>query len=115
MSHRLVFIGLSVPVVVRIMYTAGVVAGWLSLVIARMKLGTGLGLVALVLALALVTGILLARVPVYETSRRRKMMILEVLPHEVDPQDRLTPPDLSARQGQATSGATRSDRSTSRG
>jgi hypothetical protein len=40
----------------------------------------------LVIALALFAGLLLGAVPVYETSKRRKLMIMEVTPHE-DPSD----------------------------
>lgn len=84
-SHRLVFVGIPVPATVALIYTGAVSVGWLALVISRIDQGTGYLLMAWVLSVAAFLGVLLGRTPVYETSKRRRMMIQEVVEHEVEP------------------------------
>jgi UDP-GlcNAc:undecaprenyl-phosphate GlcNAc-1-phosphate transferase len=88
-SHRLVFVGLPVRVAVGLIYLSGAVLGWLALVTARVDRASGFLLMGLVLVLALLGGTSLGAVPVYETSRRRRLMISEVLPHEPPPDEGL--------------------------
>lgn len=82
LSHRLVFMGLSVPMVVRLIYVSAVGVGWLAICVSRTDVVTGYMLAALVIGSSLVIGSLLARVPVYENSKRRRMMLVEVKKHE---------------------------------
>lgn len=65
-SHRLVRVGLSVPLAVGLLYWAGVCLGWLGLVITRSSIEVGWMLLGLAIALGLFFGALLLRVPVYE-------------------------------------------------
>jgi UDP-GlcNAc:undecaprenyl-phosphate GlcNAc-1-phosphate transferase len=81
-SHRLVFLGLPVPVTVAVIYGAGVALGWLAIIAAQLKRPQDFLILGLVLAIGLVAGCLLGAVPVYETSQRRRMMLREVLPYE---------------------------------
>ena len=81
-SHRLVFVGLAVPTAVTLVYAGGISLGWLAVVMSRADRVTGFILMGFVLAGALFFGVLLGRVPVYETSKRRRLMISEVRPHE---------------------------------
>lgn len=84
-SHRLVFIGLPVPAAVALIYAAAVVCGWLALVMSRVDSATALILTGLVISVAIFAGVLLGAVPVYETSKRRRLMLLEVKAHEPEP------------------------------
>lgn len=84
-SHRLVFIGISIPSAVALVYAAGVGMGWLAVVMSRVDLSTSLILMGFVIAVSLFAGLMLGRVPVYENSPRRRMMIMEVTPHEDNP------------------------------
>lgn len=77
-SHRLVFVGIPVPVAVSLIYAGGASFGWLALVMSRVDVATGFILMAFILTVALFLGILLGAVPVYETSRRRRLMFREV-------------------------------------
>ena len=81
-SHRLVFIGISVRSAVLLVYLAGVALGWLAIVMSRVDLTTGLILMGLVISVALFAGGMLGMIPVYEQSARRRMMLMEVLDHE---------------------------------
>jgi len=81
-SHRLVFVGIPVPVAVGLLYGAAITLGWLAVVVSRVDTGTGLLVVGLVVTVAACLAVLLALVPVYETSRRRHLMIREVAAHE---------------------------------
>jgi UDP-GlcNAc:undecaprenyl-phosphate GlcNAc-1-phosphate transferase len=83
-SHRLVFVGVPVPAAVGLLYAAAVGLGWLGLVMSRVDTATGFLLMALVLTGAAFLGGLLGVVPVYETSRRRRVMIHEVARHDAD-------------------------------
>jgi UDP-GlcNAc:undecaprenyl-phosphate/decaprenyl-phosphate GlcNAc-1-phosphate transferase len=84
-SHRLVFVGLPVPAAVTLIYGGAVSLGWLGLITSRVDRGTGFLLMGLVLSIAAFVGVMLALVPVYETSRRRHLMIQEVVRHEPEP------------------------------
>lgn len=84
-SHRLVFVGIPVRGAVSLIYGAAVALGWLALVVSRMDRVTAYLLMGLVVAVALFLGTMLAAVPVYETSRRRHLMITEVVAHEPEP------------------------------
>jgi UDP-GlcNAc:undecaprenyl-phosphate/decaprenyl-phosphate GlcNAc-1-phosphate transferase len=85
-SHRLVFIGVPVPAAVGLIYATAISLGWLALVMARLDAATAYLLMGLVAFLAVFLGALLANVPVYETSKRRRMMLQEVVEHEPEPQ-----------------------------
>jgi UDP-GlcNAc:undecaprenyl-phosphate/decaprenyl-phosphate GlcNAc-1-phosphate transferase len=67
-SHRLVFIGLSTRAAVCLLYSVAVALGGIALVIARVDLSTGLVLSGLVALFALVSGFMLALVPVYREA-----------------------------------------------
>ncbi|HZU72763.1 MAG TPA: hypothetical protein VE990_08330 [Acidimicrobiales bacterium] len=88
-SHRLVLVGIPVRVTVSLIYGVAAALSWLAIVMTRLDRATALLLIGLVAAIALFIGGLLGRVPVYETSRRRKFMIREVISHEPEP---LIPP-----------------------
>lgn len=81
-SHRLVLVGIPVRGAVALIYAAGIALGWLAIVMSRLDITTGFILMGFVLTVAAFAGIMLGLVPVYEKSKRRRMMIMEVLPHE---------------------------------
>ncbi len=85
-SHRLVFVGIPVKATVSLIYGASVALGWLAIVMSRIDRASGFLLMGLVIAIALFIAILLGQIPVYESSRRRRMMITRVAEHE-DPAD----------------------------
>lgn len=89
-SHRLVFVGIPIRAAVGLIYVATVATGWLALIMSRVDVVTGYLLMGYVVTIAAFLGMMLAMVPVYETSKRRRMMIREVEPHE-DPADLRTP------------------------
>ena len=82
-SHRLVFVGIPVRSAVALIYAAGVALGWLAIVMSRQDLATGLILMGFVISVAMFAGVMLSLIPVYERSKRRRMMLMEVVPHEV--------------------------------
>lgn len=84
-SHRLVFVGLSVRASVALIYAAQVSLGWLAIAMARIERPTVFVLSGLVAALGLFLGTILFRVPVYESSTRRHLMLQEVARHNVQP------------------------------
>ena len=88
-SHRLVWVGLPVPVAVCLLYAAGVALAWLALLLARLDVTSGLLLVGFVLTVGLFLLVLVAAVPVYENSRQRRAMLQVVRRHEPEPE---TPP-----------------------
>ena len=90
-SHRLVFVGIPVRGAVSLIYAGGVSLGWLAVVVSRVDVVTGWILAGFVIAVGVFIGVLLSLVPVYESSRRRRLMIVEVADHEPEP--------LSAAQG----------------
>lgn len=81
-SHRLVFVGLPVRVAVGLIYGAAVACGWIALVVSRVDAASALLLSSLVIVVGLSLGWVLGGVPVYENSKRRHLMIQEVVRHE---------------------------------
>ena len=81
-SHRLVFVGLPVPVAVGIIYATALALGWLALVLRQLATGPGLMLVGFVLAAGLGLLLLLRAVPVYDNSKRRRTMVRLVTEHD---------------------------------
>jgi UDP-GlcNAc:undecaprenyl-phosphate GlcNAc-1-phosphate transferase len=84
-SHRLVWVGIPVPVAVCLLYAATVALGWLAVVLARLDTTSGLLLVGFVLTVGTFLLGLLAAVPVYENSRQRRAMLQVVRRHEPEP------------------------------
>jgi len=84
-SHRLVFVGLPIRVAVGMTYGVAAACGYIALVVSLVPPAPGLMLAALVLVTATIAGVTLGRVPVYETSTRRRWMLTEVKAHEVEP------------------------------
>jgi UDP-GlcNAc:undecaprenyl-phosphate/decaprenyl-phosphate GlcNAc-1-phosphate transferase len=78
LSHRLVKVGLPVPVAVSLIYGAGVSVGTVAWVISQSEPRPAWVLAVLVIALLAGAGVLLSRVPVYETSQRRHYAITEI-------------------------------------
>ena len=83
-SHRLVWVGIPVPVAVCLLYATTVALGWLAVLLARLDVTSGLLLVAFVLTVGTFLLGLLAVVPVYDNSRQRRAMLQVVRPHEED-------------------------------
>ena len=81
-SHRLVLVGIPVPAAVALIYGAAVAFGWAALLMSRLDTGSAVLLMGLVVTATLFFGVLLGRVPVYASSRRRHLMIREVDGHE---------------------------------
>lgn len=92
-SHRLVFVGIPVRGAVALTYAAGIVLGWLALITSRVDRVSGFLMMGLALTASLFLGAVLSMVPVYETSRRRHLMIAEVVKHDVEP---VAPPNATA-------------------
>ena len=65
-SHRIVRMGLPVPVTVRLLYWASLCLGWLGFVITRSSAAVGFMLLGFVLAMGIYVGRALWQVPVYE-------------------------------------------------
>ena len=84
-SHRLVYVGIPVPVAVCLLYAATVALGWLAVILARLDTTSGLLLVGFVLTIGTFLLGLLAAVPVYENSRERRAMLQVVRRHEPEP------------------------------
>jgi UDP-GlcNAc:undecaprenyl-phosphate GlcNAc-1-phosphate transferase len=84
-SHRLVWVGIPVPVAVCLLYAATVALGWLAVILARLDTTSGLLLVGFVLTVGVFALGLLAAVPVYENSRQRRAMLQVVRQHEPEP------------------------------
>ena len=74
-SHRLVRIGLPVPVAVLLIVGAGIAHGWMALIVSRVDLTTAVLAAGLIFAIDLVLFVLLAKVPVYDNSRGRDLVI----------------------------------------
>ena len=85
-SHRLVFIGVPVAGTVSLIYGSGIALGWIAVVMSRVDILTGYLLMGLVLAVAAFFATLLLLVPVYESSRRRGLMVVKVRDHEPEPE-----------------------------
>jgi UDP-GlcNAc:undecaprenyl-phosphate GlcNAc-1-phosphate transferase len=95
-SHRLVWIGLPVPVSVGLIYGATVASGWIAIVVSRVDLASALLLVSFAFTVGVALFGLLLLVPVYENSRTRRHMIRLVREHETEPVD----PSSNVDQGQ---------------
>jgi UDP-GlcNAc:undecaprenyl-phosphate GlcNAc-1-phosphate transferase len=85
LSHRLVWVGIPVPVSVGLIYALAASLGFLGLLLSRLDRTSGLMLVGFVMAIALGAMALLSAVPVYETSRRKQTMLRVVRDHELEP------------------------------
>ena len=106
-SHRLVLVGIPVPAAVGLVYAGAVGLGWLAVVMSRLRDDTtAYLLMGFVIASMVFLGVLLAAVPVYENSRRRRMMLREVLPHEVEPPPTIGEPSVVVDEPQVPDAAT---------
>jgi UDP-GlcNAc:undecaprenyl-phosphate GlcNAc-1-phosphate transferase len=76
-SHRLVRLGMSVPVAVGLIAIASLAHGWVALIVLRVDLISALLLLALTAGFDVLFFALLAKVPVYENSRGRDLVITE--------------------------------------
>jgi len=76
-SHRLVRLGLSVPVAVGLIAIASLAHGWVALIVLRIDLISALLLLTLTAGFDVLFFALLAKVPVYENSRGRDLIITE--------------------------------------
>ena len=76
-SHRLVKVGLPVPIAVSVLYFAAASVGVIAFVIARVDVTEAWILAGLVLVGLLSLGILAYNVPVYENSRQRLFSLVE--------------------------------------
>lgn len=84
-SHRLVWVGIPVPISVGLIYGLATSLGFLGFLLVRLDTVSGLMLVGFVMAVALALFLLLSAVPVYETSRNRLTMLRVVREHEPEP------------------------------
>ena len=84
-SHRLVWVGIPVPVSVGLIYGVAVSLGFLAVLLARLDTVSGLMLVGFVLTVGVGVMALLSAVPVYESSRQRNVMLRVVREHEPEP------------------------------
>jgi len=84
-SHRLVWVGLPVPVAVGLIYGLAASLGFLAVLLARLDSTSGLMLVGFVLTVGVGAFVLLSAVPVYDTSRQRQRMLRVVQLHEPEP------------------------------
>jgi UDP-GlcNAc:undecaprenyl-phosphate/decaprenyl-phosphate GlcNAc-1-phosphate transferase len=76
-SHRLVRLGLSVPVAVGLIAIASLAHGWVALIVLRIDVVSALLLLTLTAAFDVLFFALLAKVPVYENSRGRDLVITD--------------------------------------
>ena len=81
-SHRLVWVGIPVPIAVCLLYGAAVALAWMAVLLARLDVASGLLLVGFVFTTGTFLLFLLAAVPVYDNSRQRRAMLQVVRPHE---------------------------------
>ncbi|WP_157965348.1 MraY family glycosyltransferase [Euzebya rosea] len=84
LSHRLVFIGLSVPHAVKSLYGVAIALGWVGLIVSRLDVGTAYLVLGLVGAVLVTAGFLLGRVPVYSNSIQRKIVLQSVEKTDAD-------------------------------
>jgi len=76
-SHRLVRLGIPVPIAVALIATAGLAHGWVALIVARVDVLSAWLLLGLTAVFDLVLMGLLAKVPVYDNSRGPDLVITE--------------------------------------
>lgn len=81
-SHRLVMVGIPIRAAVGLIYFAGLASTWTAIVMSRIDRISASILMGLVISVALFLALMLGAVPVYESSKRRRMMIQEIIPHE---------------------------------
>ena len=81
-SHRLVWVGIPVPVAVCLLYVTGASLAFLAVLLARLDTTSGLLLVGFVLTVGLLLFGLLSAVPVYANSRQRRAMLRVVREHD---------------------------------
>lgn len=86
-SHRLVFVGVPVTATVLLVYVGALSLGCLAAVMSNIDRGPAYLLMGWMLSVAVFFGVLLSRIPVYASSRRRHLMLQEVRPHETEPPD----------------------------
>jgi UDP-GlcNAc:undecaprenyl-phosphate GlcNAc-1-phosphate transferase len=84
-SHRLVWIGLPIPVGVGLLYAGAAALGWVAVVISRVDQTSAVLLATLVFVIGVALLALLYSVPVYENSRVRRHMLRLVRQHEPEP------------------------------
>jgi UDP-GlcNAc:undecaprenyl-phosphate GlcNAc-1-phosphate transferase len=84
-SHRLVWVGIPVPVSVGLIYGVALSLGFLGVLLARLDAVSGLMLVGFVLTVGAGVMALLSAVPVYDSSRQRSAMLRVVREHEPEP------------------------------
>lgn len=84
-SHRLVFIGLPVPAAVALIYGGAVALGWLAVVMTMLDTAPAVLLAGFVFAVGAFFAILLGRVPVYDNSKRKRLMIQEANAPDLGP------------------------------
>ena len=103
-SHRLVYVGIPVRAAVSLVYAGGVALGWLAIAVSRTDRVTAFILMGLVVTVGLFAGTMLGAIPVYETSKRRHLMIREVRHHE-DPSEVQSIAPVGAPKGSSSQGA----------
>jgi UDP-GlcNAc:undecaprenyl-phosphate GlcNAc-1-phosphate transferase len=96
-SHRMVFMGIPVPATVTIVYLGAASLGCLAVVLSRVDRTTGLILLAWISGVAVLVGVLLSLVPVYQTSRRRHLMLQEIERADPTAQRHLDEPEIAKR------------------
>ncbi|HVE73839.1 MAG TPA: MraY family glycosyltransferase [Mycobacteriales bacterium] len=84
-SHRLVWVGIPVPVSVGLIYGLAASLAFLAVLLARLDTVSGMLLVGFVLTAGVGLLGLLSAVPVYATSRQRTAMLRVVRQHEPEP------------------------------
>jgi UDP-GlcNAc:undecaprenyl-phosphate GlcNAc-1-phosphate transferase len=84
-SHRLVWVGIPVPVAVGLNYGLAASLAFLGVLLARLDTVSGLMLVGFVLTVGAGVMALLSAVPVYDSSRQRQAMLKVVRDHEPEP------------------------------
>lgn len=84
-SHRLVFIGIPVPVAVTLIYGGAIALSWLSVIVSRLDVVSGLLLIGFVVCVGVFFAVLLSAVPVYDNSKKRLAMLRVVREHEHEP------------------------------
>jgi UDP-GlcNAc:undecaprenyl-phosphate/decaprenyl-phosphate GlcNAc-1-phosphate transferase len=80
-SHRLVAVGLSVPVSVGLIYATALALAWFALLLSQLSTGPGLMLVGFIFTAGTALLILLQLVPVYDNSRRSRETLRLVRGH----------------------------------
>ena len=85
LSHRLVRLGLPVPVAVSTIAVLGVAHGWMALIVSRVDLATALLVAGLIVLVDLLLFLLVLQVPVYPNSRGRDLVMRDRAVDEREP------------------------------